>query len=194
MFSKDKYTVEDISLESKYNTCIKYAMENNLDLFPDSSVKGLLQLGNRDDIILYKSDAINEASKILFGEDFKFDEAVNDDFIYNYYYNKDYNVVVAELTQKENTIEAENSMDYKILSTKKDGKDIITTIAIAYVANLADGTYTYSSTRDFEKVVATGISEYKIPEDKIDQFPKYKITMTKSNDSYVFKSIEKTDK
>ena len=194
LYSKDKWTVDDISLESKYSICIKYAMDHELDLFPDSTVKGMLGLGKRDDVIIYNSDAINEASKILFGEDMKFGDTVNEDFKNNYTYVQSHKVVVAEINKRENAIESNNSMDYKIIGSKKEGKNIVTTVAIAYVANLEDGTYTYAATPDLEKVVVTGIGEYKIPEDKIGEFPQYKITMSKVNDSYVFKSIEKTDK
>ena len=194
LFSKDKYSVEDIPLEAKYNICIKYAMNNELDLFPDDYVISSITNGQSDGIAAYKIEAINEAAKKLFGEELKFENATNEDFIYNYYYNDDYKVLLAKLNDRDDNGKTQNGIDYKIISTKKDGNNIVVEVAIAYVAIREDGTYTYSATSDYSKTIANGISEYKLPEDKVNEFPHYKITMAKANDSYVFKSIEKTDK
>ncbi|MDE5888622.1 MAG: hypothetical protein K2H20_01235, partial [Bacilli bacterium] len=83
----------------------------------------------------------------------------------------------------------EFGVDYKIVKTTKKGKDVMTTIAVAYTYK-TDNTRSFAKDNKGENVVAESLE--KFPEDKINEFDQYTFTLTQTeNGNYIFKSVEK---
>ena len=196
LYDEDKITYDDLSVENILNTASRYAVDN-LDVgVPSNTIEQLSLRGiTQDKYTIYNAKAIREAIKKLFGIDWD-NKSTNGElnFIYDYIYEKDYDVYLKRANNnKNNSYDSSSySVDYKIVDSNKSGKDELkVTIAIAYVYEDGNELIYYSDKENSNEVYTKNIDEASIDDDKLDDFKKYVITLKKVNDTYTFKSIEK---
>ena len=141
-----------------------------------------------------RSYRLNEARKAiteLFGDIKYVDSSANNNhnFIYDYIYDSNNDVYLVKRNNNDSQVNTNQGINYKLLSTKEKDEKVIVTIAIAYTYK-DDSNTMYAKDSEGEKIIAENVEEF--PEDKIDEFDKFEITLKKSSDNkYVFESIKK---
>ena len=195
LYQNEKTTYEDLEPAAIIYSAINYATDNNIDLSINTNT--LLELkedGGYTDIdkyTVYKGEGIRNAVKELFGVDFKnqsADDSIN--FMYKFVYDSVYDVYLMSNSGVQDLTDRDRYIDYKIIETVKKKDKIITTIAIAYVYNNA-GTIMYAKDPNGEEIIIEDAEKEEFPEDKVDEFNKYDITLKETEDNkFVFDSIE----
>ena len=195
LFQREKTTYDDLETAAILNSAINYAIDNNIDLSVATSI--ISDLGteagyeNIDDCLVYKGEGVRKAIKELFGVDFKDTSSVDNlSFLYNFMYDSIYDVYVVERNDVEDLYETQRAIDYKIIETVKNKDKVTTTIAIAYVYNDA-GKIMYAKDPNGKEIIVENAEKEEFPEDKVDEFNKYDITLKETEDNkFVFDSIE----
>lgn len=195
LYQRDEVTFDSLEEVEIINTAIKYASNNGLDTsVSDAKINALettKKYGKISDYSIYNGESIRTAITALFGDIKYTDTSANNNynFIYDYYYDNDSDVYLVKRNSVQSQTDTAQSIDYKVISTTaKDDKAIIT-FAIAYTYT-SDETTIYAKDSEGETQVSENATEF--PEDKIDEFDKYEITLTKNSDGkYVFESMKK---
>lgn len=194
LFQSDTTTFTDLNTASVIFTAIKYAESNEIDTSVKSSYLSSLNTegtyGDISEYSAYSGQGIREAIKALFGEVNYTDTSStnNYNFEYDYYYVPKYDLY---LMKKSDAIKLTNTnqqvVKHVIKTEEKDDK-IVTTIAVAYVYD--NGTkIKYATDKNGTNIVVEDVEEF--PTDYIDEFDKFEITLTKTEDNYTFESIKK---
>ena len=173
---------------------IKYAETNDSDMAVNSAVYDFIKTEIGKEGVAYNAKAIQDAVKVLFGKDFELTDYFGGaDFLYDYYYLEDYNAFVKVRNDVKDATSANTSMDFYVVSHKKNKDTVVSTIAVAYVYK-SGSKYTYSKDKNGSKAIVENLDEIKFPTDKADEFNKYEITTKKVSDHYEFVSIKKVEK
>lgn len=194
LYNNDKTTIDDLEYGAIINTAIKYAQDNDIYLGVSESVLNVIekngQYGKMKNYVAYNGQELRNTIKLLFGE-----EAVDGTYENSIVYQYDFIYVetndVYLMKKNENVMDYTDTnyyIDYTLIKNENKKDTLKTTIAIAYVHN-DNGTYTYYSDSKNTKEVAKDTKEF--PEDKVNEFTKYTITLKKKDNNYVFESIEK---
>lgn len=194
LYQKESVTFADLEQAPVIYTAIKYAEANGINTSVKTEyLNALNNEGSYGDISLYSAYSgvgVRTAIKELFGEVSYTDASStnNHDFKYDYHYIKKYDIY---LMKKSNAIELTNTNQrvvQHVIKTEEKDEKIVTTIAVAYVYD--DGTVVkYATDKKGINVVAEDVTEF--PTDKIDEFDKFEITVTKKDDNFIFESIKK---
>lgn len=194
LYSKDKTTYEDLDTKAVLNMAAKYASNNDLDV--NVSISDLEALdktgtyGKISEYTAYNGKGIRDAVKELFGAEIDSQSAVSTSgYIYNFYYVSDYDIYLMKRNDVYDVSSKLQTVEYKVVDTVKKGDKYITTVAVAYTYNNGQNII-YASDSKGENVVSSDTNEF--PVDKINDFSKYKFTMSLDNNGhYVFESVEK---
>lgn len=194
LYENNKTTLSDLNNQNILNTAILYAVDNL-----DTTVKGYIieeLKGKGYDSLkysFYNGEAIREAIEKLFGIKWQDKNLIGEsNFIYDFIYNSDYDVYLKTKNNNNLAIKNNNDIAYKIIETKKVGKDTLKVkIKIAYLYFNNNNIYYYSDIKNTNKVYEQTINTPEISNEYIDKFDTYLVTLKKNNDNYVFDSIEK---
>ncbi len=195
LFQRDEVKVDTLEVVEILNTAIKYARDNGFrEDVEQSKIQALADSKKYGDVYeysIYNAGDIRKAIKELFGIKDYNDRSVteNYNFIYDYYYDFDNDVYLVKRNDVKSNSVDEKGIDYKVISSvgTKDNKAKVT-LAIGYTT-YNDKKYTYSADPAGETIIAEDVKEF--PEDKIDEFQKYEITLKKVDKKYVFESMKK---
>lgn len=194
LYAKDKITISDLNLNNIFNTSMKYAISNGLNINVANGVINEInrsgKYGDVTECLFYNAEGIKQAAKELFGIELNEESSINEfEYLYDFIYVYEYDLYLVKRNNVTDLSSSEYGIDYKFVKTTKKEKDIMTTIAVAYTLKNGN-TRTFAKDSKGENIVAENLE--KFPEDKIDEFTKYTITLTKTDDgNYIFKSIEK---
>lgn len=200
LFSKDKTTYEDLTTANILTTAIRYSIDKLNPSVDSIVVNQVAQEGyNTDDYTIYEGATIRQAIKEVFGVDFENQSSVNEvNFGYDYIYLSDYDVYLSRKSSYYYEPTEKLYVTYKKLDSKQVKNNIEIEIAVAYIFDMNgdNSKLVYTSDANGNEVVleTTGdanTTNYDIPEDSIDKFQKYTITLKKVNDKYVFDNIAK---
>ncbi|MGN1370850.1 MAG: hypothetical protein ACI4XM_01015 [Candidatus Coprovivens sp.] len=195
LYQRKETTTKNLETVEILNTSIKYASDNSFDTsVSDAKVKALeasKKYKNISEYALYNGESVRKAITELFGDIKYVDSSANNNhnFIYDYIYDSNNDVYLVKRNNNDSQVNTNQGINYKLLSTKEKDEKVIVTIAIAYTCKV-DANTMYAKDPEGEKIIAENVEEF--PEDKIDEFDKYEITLKKSSDNkYVFESIKK---
>lgn len=195
LFQKDEVTFDKLETREIINTSIKYATDKGFDTSISENKINLLKTNNNygkiEEYALYNGESIRKAIKELFGDVEYIDASStnNYNYLYDYIYDRKSDVYLVKRNSVKSQVDKNQSLEYKHISTKAKDKKAIVTLAITYVYN--DGkTSTYAKDPLGETIIAEEVKEF--PEDKINEFDKYEITLSQTKDGkYVFESLKK---
>ncbi|MBQ8659463.1 MAG: hypothetical protein IJ475_01305 [Bacilli bacterium] len=192
LFSKDKLTIEDITPSLLITSAIRYAVTNDWEITLDTyKLEQAKQLGySLESYSPYDGETIRKAIKELYNIDFTNQSATDElNFRYNYYYIPTLDLYMKQTKSFYNS-EQGFYVDYKIIETTKKGDKIMTKIAIAYV--YSDGSkLTYTNDSNNNSIIFETEEETGIPDDKLESFDQFTITLKNVDGNYYFESIEK---
>ncbi len=196
LYSLDKVTYDDLEKEVVLNIAISYATDNNINLAVPTNVidelKAATEYKSLNDFNVYDAEGIRTAIKELFGVDFTNTSAYSSvTFMYRFYYDSKYDVYLVERNNVPDSTETERRINYKIIDTVKKKDNIEITFAIAYMYD--DGSKVMvANDPNGNEIIVKDATTTDFPEDKVDSFTKYKITLKPGEkDKYVFDSFEK---
>jgi len=194
LFEEDKITYDDLSAGNILLTATKYVTDKSIDNAISNAVLDTIEHDygyTVEKYTPYKGEAIRKAIKEVFGKEWE-DKSTTPEmnFGYNFIYIKDHDIY---LKGKSNTYIPEQD-NYHLVTTvveSKKSKDTIeTVIAVAYVLKNGDK-YAYSDTPSIKKKIVELDELKEIPEDELDNFEQFVITLKKDGDNFVFESIAK---
>lgn len=195
LYQRDDVTFSSLEDVEIINTAIKYASNTGLDTsVSDAKLKALettKKYGKISDYSVYNGESIRTAITALFGDVKYADVSANNNYnyIYDYYYDSSNDVYLVKRNDVQSQTDTAQSIDYQLISTTAKDDKAVVTFAIAYTYT-SDSTTIYAKDPEGETIVSENASEF--PEDKIDEFDKYEITLTKTSDGkYVFESMKK---
>ena len=194
LFEKDKFNKNDVSNASLLRLATSYVNKELNNTISNNVINQLVNDEGLDKNVytFYDGKLIRQAIKELFDIDYKDQGIVSENnFKYGYQYYKDYDVYV--VSSNDNYVNNEDyQIDYKVLNIKenKDG-DIKVEFVIAYVfIDNAHSSLKYSSKSDLSDLVyEVKIDDAGIKEE--DKFTKFNIFLKKTDNGYVFDSLEK---
>jgi len=193
LFSKDKTTNQDLDLNVILNNSIKYATKNEmniavaLDSLETMNKSGVY--GNIKDYTTYNGKAIKEAAKILFDIDLEHGSTINNNnYLYNFYYDNDYDIYLVKRNNTTDINRTSQNVEYKIIEQTKKDNTIKVKMAVAYTYNNGSKKL-YAKDAAGETIISEDSNEF--PEEKINEFDKFTITLKKNDKEYSFESIEK---
>ncbi len=195
LYSYDKTTFEDLSEQEIIYTAINYLNESDINYTISADymygLKNSKAYSNIDDYHIYSGESVRQAVKELFGVDTFQDTATPVNFMYDIFYDENYDCYLLKRNNVEDNKMDGASMDYSIISTENQDGKLVTTVAIAYVYNDGENIM-YMKDPEGTQVVAENLEKKEFPTDKIDEFDKYKFTLKQTQDKkYVFESVEK---
>ncbi len=196
LFSKDKVTYDDLDTGAILNTALTYAQDNNLNLTIQSGYMDGLEdenlYGDLDNYGIYNAQGIRDAIKELFGVEWDNKSSINTlNFMYDFYYDGLFDLYLVMRNDVMDYTDSNRSMNYKIIETTKKDNKLLTTFALGYI--YGDGnTMSIAKDPSGEEIVVENTSSVELPDDKLDSFNKYTLTLKQTDDKkYVFESIEK---
>lgn len=189
LFKQDKITYDNLATSNILTVAFSYAIDN-LDTSIDGVLLSRLEGSyNVDDFTMIPGKAIRTAIKELFGIEFEDKGApAVANFKYGYIYDN-YCDVYLQAANKDIKTYTDHVVNYKAIETLEYGDKLVTEIAVAYIKTV-DGKNYFAKDSTQQNVIYNS-KDFKIKDDKIDEFDHYKITLKKNGDNYVFESIEK---
>lgn len=192
LFQQDKVTYSDLNTASILNIAIKYAEDKSINISETEDTINALskEYENINEYAVYNGKGIRTSIKELFGITFNNSSSTkNISYIYDFYYNKTFDVYLMKRNNVNFNKINEQGIDYHIIKTIKKNKKLITTIAIAYTYDNGS-TYIYAQDKLGEKIISEDTTSF--PVDKVDEFDHFNITLKQTKDkNYVLESIEK---
>ncbi len=197
LYSKDKTTYDDLNKAAVLNLATKYAYENGLDTSVlNTYLEQLDESGLYGDIseyTAYSGKGLRQAVLELFGEEFEDISIINESgFIYDFFYVADFDIYLVKRNSIESYASKEQNVEYKIIETSKDKKTkkYFVTVAVAYTYQKDKDTIIYASDSNGTNIVSDSGNTF--PEDKINEFDKFKFTLALDDDGhYTFENVEK---
>lgn len=195
LFQLEETTFKTLSQESIVSTAIKYAKENDIEIVISDRTASLIKNSNTypnfSEYDVYKGESIREIIKKLFGnvEFSNYDYTNKTSYLYEGIYDNTFDVYLIKRNNVKDVTSEFQSIKFSLIDTKIKDKKIVTTIAVAYVYD--DGAnIMYAQDKNGKNVIAENVNEF--PTDKIDEFDKFEITSTKTEEgNIVFESIKK---
>lgn len=191
LYDNESVEYKNLNTGSVIELAIKYAEQNDLDMAVNDAVYEFFKKATKQEGHAYNAKAIQDAVKILFGKDLELkDYFGGPDYLYDYYYLEEYNAFVKTRNDTHDLTSSNSSMDFYIMSHKKNKDTVVSTIAVAYVYK-SSGKYTYTKDKNGSNAIVEKLDEIKFPTDKADEFNKFELTTKKVDDHYEFVSLKK---
>lgn len=197
LYGYDKLTKEELDPEILIYTATTYIEDKNIDAGIDGTVMATLSqtYSNITEAAIYRGSVVRDTIKELFDIDFTNTDVDGNllpvKFIYDIIHDTNNDVYIIRRNSVENYRNNAFSIDYKTISTEKNGDKVTVTIAIGYIYQGSNGIIIDDTDDISEPYIVEGAETKKLPADKIDSFTKYKFTLKENNGKYTFESIEK---
>ncbi len=195
LFQQEETTYTDLNATEIINVAIKYIENTNMDASINEETLRIINrvkdINNFDEYKSYNGETVREAVKAIFGNvtynDFSATEETN--YLYDFIYNKKYDIYLSKRNNVKEYETSYQSLEFSKISTTVKDEKIIVTIAVAYVYD--DGsTRLYGQDKNGENIIVEEVDE--IPSNKVNEFDKFEISFTKSDDENIaFESIKK---
>lgn len=195
LYTKDKYTYDTLHRNVVLNVAARYASSHLNNAISKGKMSTLRAKYNYDSgkYTAFDGDAIKQAVKILFGKELEHGSGINDDtFGYNFDYIPEIDIYLRSKSKSYFPADGLHIVDYKTIKATRKDNNVILTIAIAYTHTISNKVAYTNDINSGKAVFETTKDKKGIPEDKLDEFPKYEVTFTiDEENNYVFQSIEK---